>query len=664
MQKFARILTKEHGLRVIFRGSNAYTDGKLIVIPEVSVLDQPGLSDEEFKAAMDFLRCIKAWVYHEGGHVIFSNFRVVKMSHYKGGTQLNSVWNALEDCWMERKMAMRFPGARADLAFKNDWVEKKQVQEWSEKTEPLPDKFRQIVLLTMRLLKAGPTEFKNDYWKMFDREEREFVFKNQDLLFKVFKQRSSRGVYKLAKKWWKLIRKHLKQPEEMTPEEKEESKPPKLKAKVPKPTEPDEDGDDGSADADEDDVDPSKDDGEPEEDESDGDAGKPEAEEKSEDPDKDEDDLPNEEDDEPVEDEGEMLPSSGDPLLEQVKKHMQRTMERARGIGSEFGYLVYSTEGDEIGPLPIPSDAKEIGRRRALAGELKAKLGAMFGPLTRLVNNLLRARNRSFSVTGLSEGDVNPDDLHLLISGASFNIFKQQVDSSSTEDVCCLLTTDMSGSMGMGAKEMLARLLFVAFAHAMAAIRIKNAIHSWATGDDATPPSKRDPSVKRRRQGASELRWMECPPEDREIYSRWGNLIIRVIKDFEEDWEQVGKLRIGDYYAQGCNLDGESVLYGARCLLARPEKRKIMYVITDGLPNGEMHDDGQVQHDYLTEVIPRIRATGIEVVAFGIRSPVCRQYYEYEEGGNKKGFMDINDEKDVMSTVLTLLPQIMSRKRY
>lgn len=607
MQKFARILTKEHGLRVIFRGSNAYTDGKLIVIPEVSVLDQPGLSDEEFKAAMDFLRCIKAWVYHEGGHVIFSNFKVVKMSHYKGGTQLNSVWNALEDCWMERKMAVRFPGARSDLAFKNDWVEKKQVQEWSEeKTEPLPDKFRQIVLLTMRLLKAGPTESKNDYWKMFDRDEREFVFKNQDLLFKVFKQRSSRGVYKLAKKWWKLIRKHLKQPEEMTPEEKEESK---------------------------------------------------------QDPDKDEDDLPNEEDDEPVEDEGEMLLSSGDPLLEQVKKHMQRTMERARGVGSEFGYLVYSTEGDEIGPLPIPSDAKEIGRRRALAGELKAKLGAMFGPLTRLVNNLLRARNRSFSVTGLSEGDVNPDDLHLLISGASFNIFKQQVDSSSTEDVCCLLTTDMSGSMG-GDKEMLARLLFVAFAHAMAAIRIKHAIHSWATGDDATPPSKRDPSVKRRRhysEGASKLRWMECPPEDREIYSRWGNLIIRVIKDFEEDWEQVGKLRIGDYYAQGCNLDGESVLYGARCLLARPEKRKIMYVITDGLPSG---DNSQVQHDYLTEVIPRIRATGIEVVAFGIRSPVCRQYYEYEEGGNKKGFMDINDEKDVMSTVLTLLPQIMSRKRY
>ena len=79
----------------------------------------------------------------------------------------------------------------------------------------------------------------------------------------------------------------------------------------------------------------------------------------------------------------------------------------------------------------------------------------------------------------------------------------------------------------------------------------------------------------------------------------------------------------GDY----ANRDAECVLWAAKRLAARPEKRKVLIVGSDGHPNGAVY--GYTEKKYLQEVVAQVIEAGIELYAIGIMDDAVSKYYPH-----------------------------------
>jgi len=77
----------------------------------------------------------------------------------------------------------------------------------------------------------------------------------------------------------------------------------------------------------------------------------------------------------------------------------------------------------------------------------------------------------------------------------------------------------------------------------------------------------------------------------------------------------------------GCNVDHEVIWRGAHRLIRRGSKRKIQFVLSDGVPNG----CGGTYNGFLKEELKRvnnkIQALGIEQVAIGIQDNGVESFY-------------------------------------
>ena len=79
------------------------------------------------------------------------------------------------------------------------------------------------------------------------------------------------------------------------------------------------------------------------------------------------------------------------------------------------------------------------------------------------------------------------------------------------------------------------------------------------------------------------------------------------------------------------NIDGEALLWAANRLLARPEERKILIVVSDGAPVDqatlEANTDKRILDRHLIGVTDHIqKTTPIELAAIGIKHDVGRYY--------------------------------------
>src|SRR5918912_2185065 len=78
------------------------------------------------------------------------------------------------------------------------------------------------------------------------------------------------------------------------------------------------------------------------------------------------------------------------------------------------------------------------------------------------------------------------------------------------------------------------------------------------------------------------------------------------------------------------NIDGEAILWAHNRLLARPEQRRILMVISDGAPVDDSTlsvNPGNYLEKHLREVIGEIeRFSPVELVAIGIGHDVTRYY--------------------------------------
>jgi len=103
LERLARTLTDQFGVQVVCQGDQAWTDGSKIVVPSVP---------EPMEQALE--RMMLGYLDHEMAHVAFSEFGVVEkfMKKHPG---CEGLLNVVEDALIERRAMDRWPGVRRNL---------------------------------------------------------------------------------------------------------------------------------------------------------------------------------------------------------------------------------------------------------------------------------------------------------------------------------------------------------------------------------------------------------------------------------------------------------------------------------------------------------------------------------------------------------------------
>lgn len=184
-------------------------------------------------------------------------------------------------------------------------------------------------------------------------------------------------------------------------------------------------------------------------------------------------------------------------------------------------------------------------------------------------------------------GRLSAKDLYRIPNG-DIDVFWKNENRISVEGTAIFLLTDASGSMRHGKFEVTAAATAL-MADALLPLKPALKIATFTEGSEIK-------GVEHHMM----KNWTEkCTPET--ILKRYSNYYSRCIQ----------------------NSDGESVLWAASELYARPEKRKILIVMSDGLPETDAPGDAA----YFTKCAVAEVSKRIECYGLGIMDDSVRQFY-------------------------------------
>lgn len=237
---------------------------------------------------------------------------------------------------------------------------------------------------------------------------------------------------------------------------------------------------------------------------------------------------------------------------------------------------------------------------------------------TKLVN-ILRTKTRRKWVGGKTEGRLDSRRLSQAVVSNAENIYKNRTDKFALDTVVAL-AVDHSGSME-STRIALAMQSVLVIADALHALKIPFMIYGFSTLSPAT-------RIDLKTAG---------------LYGRYNRRWLGIYQDFNGSWttgsQAVARGADGEFIKENA-LDGESILWGAKQLMSRPEKRKILMVFSDGYPEPGYGNRGRNQK-YLTRVSSVITNSPVELISFGIQTDSVKYYY--------KDFTIIHDLNDLVS---------------
>ncbi|MFO1270414.1 MAG: hypothetical protein U1F50_01810 [Rubrivivax sp.] len=256
-------------------------------------------------------------------------------------------------------------------------------------------------------------------------------------------------------------------------------------------------------------------------------------------------------------------------------------------------------------------------RRPADALALQALQGAERGPLQRLALQLrhrLAARRPSRWVFDLDEGRLDPRRLsRLCVPGAAPAVFRDLAPAPVPE-ACVTLLVDLSGSM-RGAHALAAARAIDLALPALEAAGVRCELLGYTTREGADNPVQRAWQQAGRPAGPMRLNAL------RHI----------VFKTAAQPWRAVrpglALLLAPDFGRE--NLDGDALHWAAARLARRPERRRVLLVLSDGQPHDEATAAAfgrAVLEDHLRQVIERVEAAGTRLVALGCGPGPARFY--------------------------------------
>jgi cobaltochelatase CobT len=280
-----------------------------------------------------------------------------------------------------------------------------------------------------------------------------------------------------------------------------------------------------------------------------------------------------------------------------------------------FGYKVFTSAYDEIVNAEELCDVDELDRLRAfLDKQLQALHGAVARLANRLQRRLLAQQNRGWDFD-LDEGMIDAARLARVIVDPMHPLtFKQERDTQFRDTVVTLLL-DNSGSM-RGRPIMVAACCADILARTLERCGVKVEILGFTT--------------RAWKGGHAREAWLNAlkPP----LPGRLNDLRHIVYKSADAPWRR-SRRNLGLMMREGLlkeNIDGEALAWAHSRLIARPEQRRILMMISDGAPVDDSTlsvNSGSYLERHLRQVINEIETrSSVELLAIGIGHDVTRYY--------------------------------------
>ena len=310
---------------------------------------------------------------------------------------------------------------------------------------------------------------------------------------------------------------------------------------------------------------------------------------------------------------GEDETSAGDELSDSIFAHAGR---RNWDLAPETDYKVYTTRFDEIVEAGELCDEEELGRLRAY---LDQQMSGLQTVVTRLANRLQRrllaqqARSWDFDQ---EEGLLDAARLARVVVNPRHALsFKIERDTEFKDTIVSLLI-DNSGSM-RGRPIAIAAICADILARTLERCGVQTELLGFTT--------------RGWKGGQSREAWLaDGRPANP---GRLNDLRHIVYKRADEPYRHARR-HLGLMMREGLlkeNIDGEALLWAHNRLIARPEERRILMVISDGAPVDDSTasaNGGSYLERHLRQVIEWIeKRSTVELIAIGIGHDVTR-YYE------------------------------------
>ena len=278
-------------------------------------------------------------------------------------------------------------------------------------------------------------------------------------------------------------------------------------------------------------------------------------------------------------------------------------------------YHIFTREFDQIIEAEKLSTPEEAERLRELLDQKLVTLHSVTSKLANRLQRLLLAKQATIYEYDQEEGIIDSRRLSRLIISPNYQYFYKREKETDFRDTVVTLLIDNSGSM-RGRPITVAALCADILARTLEKCGVKVEVLGFTTCDW--------------KGGKSRKKWLE---DNRPLQPGRLNDIRHIIyKSANMRWQKARK-NIGIMLKEGIlkeNIDGEAVLWAHNRLLARPEQRKVLMVISDGAPVDDStlsSNNGGYLERNLMQVIGAIENySEVELIAIGIGHDVTRYY--------------------------------------
>ena len=282
---------------------------------------------------------------------------------------------------------------------------------------------------------------------------------------------------------------------------------------------------------------------------------------------------------------------------------------------SQFDYKPWTTQFDEVVAATELCDADELARLR---GYLDQQLVHLQSAVSKLANRLQRrlmaqqARSWDFDQ---DEGMLDAARLARVVVNPTQSLSYKIERETDFRDTVVTLLIDNSGSM-RGRPISIAAISADILARTLERCGVKTEILGFTT--------------RAWKGGQSRETWLAAgrPPQP----GRLNDVRHIVYKKADEPWRRA-RTNLGLMMREGLlkeNIDGEALLWAHSRLMARPEDRRILMVISDGAPVDDSTlsvNSGSYLERHLRQVIGWIETKSpVELSAIGIGHDVTRYY--------------------------------------
>ena len=278
-------------------------------------------------------------------------------------------------------------------------------------------------------------------------------------------------------------------------------------------------------------------------------------------------------------------------------------------------YKAFTKKYDEVVAAEDLCDAEELERLRSYLDKQLSNLSSIVARLAnRLQRRLMAQQSRSWEFD-LEEGILDPARLPRIIMDPQQPLsFKREKDTEFRDTVVTLLI-DNSGSM-RGRPITVAATCADILARTLERCGVKVEILGFTT--------------RAWKGGQSREAWLQANKPA--APGRLNDLRHIIYKSADAPWRRSRK-HLGLMMREGLlkeNIDGEALDWAHRRLLARPEQRRILMMISDGAPVDDLTlsvNPGNYLEKHLRFMIEEIETRSpVELIAIGIGHDVTRYY--------------------------------------